>query len=550
MANPTPFTPEEVSQILEAFFAAVGTRQYIGARYVPIFGRRGEESIIWDNSKPYEPLTIVLYQGNSFTSRQYVPEGVSITNEEFWAETGNYNAQIEQYRRETAEARQAAADAQMSADNAQLSADNAQLSADNAQSTADNGVNLAKRANPLSKVITPTKVFTVEAPANMFVQGMTTDGINLYCAFASGGQLKIIVYDTSGNKIAESPIISGGHGNSLTLYNGYIYAPILFTPTGTTYNNRQIAKIDPTTWDISVFTVNAPCDSAYINSDMFVYTTYPNQQLMIDTPKDGIFSPFAKVQLLKSPSPIQDIDFINNLLFICHGITGHNPFNYINVYSLFGTFMGSLAIELGNAELEGITHISDTVYISVRDGVTNNLIVYTINVANLFSSYGVDSFNLTRTWPDIAHLFIHKDNLFTTLQNHANFVDKIKFNSKEITALRGEGSNQIEGKFRVGFADVPCYYDRSTDGIVVAGDYLNAGKNAHFSVFARYIFNSDHTEATLTTFYAFKSKGNTTSLFGSYATYLADEDISDVLMPIYIDCMSVSGVYYGNGYKI
>lgn len=98
MAN--PFTPEQISQILEEFFKAVGTRQYIGARYVPIFGRKGEESIEWDNSAPYEPLTIVLYQGNSYTSRQYVPVGVEITNHEFWALSGNYNAQIEQYRQE------------------------------------------------------------------------------------------------------------------------------------------------------------------------------------------------------------------------------------------------------------------------------------------------------------------------------------------------------------------------------------------------------------------------------------------------------------------
>ena len=98
MAN--PFTPEQISQILEEFFKVVGTRQYIGARYVPIFGRKGEESIEWDNSAPYEPLTIVLYQGNSYTSRQYVPVGVEITNQEFWALTGNYNAQVEQYRRD------------------------------------------------------------------------------------------------------------------------------------------------------------------------------------------------------------------------------------------------------------------------------------------------------------------------------------------------------------------------------------------------------------------------------------------------------------------
>ena len=78
----------------------MAVRQYIGARYVPIFGRKGEDSILWDNTGTYEPLTVVLYQGNSYTSRQFVPVGVDINNENYWAETGNYNAQIEQYRQE------------------------------------------------------------------------------------------------------------------------------------------------------------------------------------------------------------------------------------------------------------------------------------------------------------------------------------------------------------------------------------------------------------------------------------------------------------------
>lgn len=69
-------------------------RQYIGARYVPLFDGA------WDNTKPYEPLTVVQYQGNSFVSRQAVPTGIAITNTDFWIETGNYNAQIEAYRQE------------------------------------------------------------------------------------------------------------------------------------------------------------------------------------------------------------------------------------------------------------------------------------------------------------------------------------------------------------------------------------------------------------------------------------------------------------------
>lgn len=95
MAN---FTPQEIEEMLREFFDTVGKRQYIGARYVPIFGRKDESSIEWDNTKPYEPLTIVLYLGNSYTSRQYVPIGADILDTDFWANTGNYNAQVEQYR--------------------------------------------------------------------------------------------------------------------------------------------------------------------------------------------------------------------------------------------------------------------------------------------------------------------------------------------------------------------------------------------------------------------------------------------------------------------
>ena len=74
----------------------MATNQYTGARYVPIFAEPSE----WNSTRTYEPLTIVLHEGNSFTSKQFVPAGIDITNEKFWAETGNYNGQVEQYRGE------------------------------------------------------------------------------------------------------------------------------------------------------------------------------------------------------------------------------------------------------------------------------------------------------------------------------------------------------------------------------------------------------------------------------------------------------------------
>ena len=74
----------------------MATTQYIGARYVPIFANPAE----WNNTRTYEPLTIVMHEGNSYTSRQYVPKGIDIADETFWALTGNYNAQVEAYRKD------------------------------------------------------------------------------------------------------------------------------------------------------------------------------------------------------------------------------------------------------------------------------------------------------------------------------------------------------------------------------------------------------------------------------------------------------------------
>lgn len=75
---------------------APGVRQYVGARYVPVFA----DPLEWSSTQGYEALTVVLHEGNSYTSRQSVPVGIDIGNTAYWAETGNYNAQIEAYRQE------------------------------------------------------------------------------------------------------------------------------------------------------------------------------------------------------------------------------------------------------------------------------------------------------------------------------------------------------------------------------------------------------------------------------------------------------------------
>lgn len=77
-------------------------RQYVGARYVPkIMGE-------WNKALQYEALSVVTYMGNSFTSKVPVPANVEINNTDYWVNTGDYNAQVEEYRKVTLETKELA----------------------------------------------------------------------------------------------------------------------------------------------------------------------------------------------------------------------------------------------------------------------------------------------------------------------------------------------------------------------------------------------------------------------------------------------------------
>ena len=74
-------------------------KHYVGARYVPKFATPVE----WAADTSYEALTIVTFNNASYTSKIQVPPTVGnpANNPQYWALTGNYNAQVEQYRQET-----------------------------------------------------------------------------------------------------------------------------------------------------------------------------------------------------------------------------------------------------------------------------------------------------------------------------------------------------------------------------------------------------------------------------------------------------------------
>ena len=72
--------------------------QYIGARYVPIFYTDQYGGNDWEAGVQYEPLTIVTYLNQSYTSKKQVPAYVSNPADEpdYWVLTGAYNAQVAQ----------------------------------------------------------------------------------------------------------------------------------------------------------------------------------------------------------------------------------------------------------------------------------------------------------------------------------------------------------------------------------------------------------------------------------------------------------------------
>ena len=77
----------------------MGTRQYIGARYVPkFFDYNGSSD--WVSGFAYEALTIVTRNGNSYTSKKPVPANIGApeVNSEYWAATGLFNQQVETIR--------------------------------------------------------------------------------------------------------------------------------------------------------------------------------------------------------------------------------------------------------------------------------------------------------------------------------------------------------------------------------------------------------------------------------------------------------------------
>lgn len=174
-------TPIRVASTLATDYT--GVREYIGARYVPIFA----DPVEWNQNLAYEPLTIVTYAGNSYTSRQYVPKGVLINNTEYWVPTGNFNGQLELYRKEVA-------DLSDDLNNEVQNRTNADTALSNRITTNANAISTetTNRQNADTTINNKLSKFTLDGVSNVtFNNGGDKGYLDLEFEFSNGSKRKI-----------------------------------------------------------------------------------------------------------------------------------------------------------------------------------------------------------------------------------------------------------------------------------------------------------------------------------------------------------------------
>lgn len=402
MAN---YTPQQIEQFLQEFFDVVGTRQYIGARYVPLFGRKDEESIAWDDSAPYEPLTIVLYQGNSFTSRTYVPAGVDILDTHYWANTGNYNAQVEMYRQEVLDLRDDWQDYQTDL-NGQWTEYKDDTDADLAQwkqdTTGDLDAWKTDTLEDFEEAIdnTPNATYTAGkvyindwtqyctlATTSGYINSIAYDATNdvMYIAsFVSGNTCQIKKYTDWSQRQGQTNVaydaiidIDNNHCNSMTLYDNKLFCSGWDTNVYTIVDLTTFTQLSVITGPIWLrafgvgdkFTVISPFNSNQMLT-VLPFREYTDAQ----NPLEGLWL----TQTFNSQSSFaQDCDIRTACYYrLCSA--GGNSYgktkDYIEVYPILGSVSSPMVIPIQyspiqNTEYEGLTSGNGKTFLSAGDTV-------------------------------------------------------------------------------------------------------------------------------------------------------------------------------------
>lgn len=148
--------------------------RYVGGRIVPTHGG------VWDGSKSYEELTIVLREdtGDSYISKRPVPAGTAITEEHYWVMYSVYNEQItraENHLDSTAAAIRSEMNTQLQQVNERMAAaeENVNERASAAEELADTRATEAENLSNQNRTAIETRMSQIEARQEANVRAST-----------------------------------------------------------------------------------------------------------------------------------------------------------------------------------------------------------------------------------------------------------------------------------------------------------------------------------------------------------------------------------------
>lgn len=354
------YTPQQIEDILQLVLTTVGRRQYIGARYVVMFGRKGESTMEWDSDAPYEPLTVVINEGNSYVSRQFVPTGVQIDNTEYWLPTFQFNAQIEQYRQQLL-----AFDGRVSdLEEALPVADFSDSTVSDKLEELETAINEIVDADAVNKPITISLVDTFQIDSSVYYpQGCTVDSYGNYYIvadrLAAHGNGIIYKFDSELNLVGD-PLPINTHGNTLE-YDATTHRLMYYNA------NSSFGFVDCNTMEIvhQTPTVSSPkfnYSGIGLNEKYAVMNITSTYDYVLFHRFGNTLNAFG---VLSTPSngPYnnrQDACMFNNAFYQLY--SGSGVKTKVRCISVGGTHAADYVIKNYSGELEGIFHKEDGFY--------------------------------------------------------------------------------------------------------------------------------------------------------------------------------------------
>lgn len=293
------------------------------------------EPIEWDINSSYGAYTIVLHDGNSYTSLQDVPKGIEISNGDYWVQTGNFNIQFEQLENEISELAQ-------QVDNLDFPTGNIAVSEFNhvCDLTVPSGY-----INSVVYVSEENALYT----ANYNGNGTCT----LYkFNFNENESLNSIL------EPVDSFTFENNHSNAMSYYNGYFYC--------FEWNGRRISQIDFSNKQVYQITSLPLLRSGAISENAFVFQPYYSNQLFCslsdsDNPINAIYNVFNVIDIASQFEYVQDSCIYEGIYIRL--LSRGNGNSYIEFIPFFNGGQSIIYPIPGSSEYEGICIVNQSLYV-------------------------------------------------------------------------------------------------------------------------------------------------------------------------------------------